>query len=266
MKKQIVNIGEKFNNWTIIEDLGINPTTHKHQLKCKCSCGNICITTLSNIKRSKTCGHCNVKQISIGDKFGKWKVISEPFMKNGKKFYQCQCDCGNIKDVYHYKLINGKTTSCGCGRIILKNQDDKKLYNILHHMKERCYNPNDHKYKDYGARGIIICDEWNNSINGLDNFIKWAYENGYDKDANYGECTIDRIDVNGNYEPSNCRWVNSLIQNNNKRNNVKLTYHNETHTITEWAEIININRDTIDARYRRGLPIERILSPTLLNE
>jgi hypothetical protein len=97
-------------------------------------------------------------------------------------------------------------------------------------------------------------------------FYNWAYENGYNKDANYGECTIDRIDVNGNYEPSNCRWVNSLIQNNNKRNNVKLTYYNETHTITEWAKIININRDTIDARYRRGLPIERILSPTLLNE
>jgi hypothetical protein len=264
MKKQIVNIGEQFNNWTIIEDLGINPTTHKHQLKCKCSCGNICITTLSNIKRSKTCGHCNVKQIRIGDKFGKWTVISEPFMSNGKKYYQCQCECGTIKSLNHYKLINGKTTSCGCGRIVLHDKTDRRLYDVLHHMKDRCYNPLNKKYKDYGARGITICDEWLDSNNGLDAFIKWSYDNGYDKNAQYGECTIDRIDVNGNYEPSNCRWANSITQGNNKRNNVLLTYNGETHTITEWSNIIGINRDTIDARYRHGLSIDKILSPHLL--
>ena len=83
-------------------------------------------------------------------------------------------------------------------------------------MKTRCYNKNSPDYKDYGGRGIRICSEW---LNDYLSFKSWAEENGYDEEAPKMQCTIDRIDVNGNYEPSNCRWVSIAIQNKNRRNN-----------------------------------------------
>ena len=81
-------------------------------------------------------------------------------------------------------------------------------------MKTRCYNPNNKRFKDYGGRGIVVCDEWKNDFSI---FQKWALENGYDANAPFGQCTIDRIDVNGNYEPSNCRWITMAAQQKNKR-------------------------------------------------
>lgn len=91
---------------------------------------------------------------------------------------------------------------------------NERLYNVWNSMKSRCYNPNVASYKNYGGRGIEVCDEW---AHNFPTFQKWAIENGYDPDAPYGECTIDRIDVNGNYEPSNCRWVSMDVQRYNKR-------------------------------------------------
>lgn len=109
-------------------------------------------------------------------------------------------------------------------------------------MKDRCYNPNNKRYKNYGARGIVVCDEW---LSDKSSFFKWAYEHGYDDKAPRGETTIDRIDVNGNYSPQNCRFISVKDQNNNRRTNILITYKGEKHTMSEWADIKNIPLRTL---------------------
>ena len=116
----------------------------------------------------------------------------------------------------------------------------------------RCQNPNHKQYKDYGGRGITVCEEWKD----FSVFRKWALSNGYVDGVDY--CSIDRIDVNGNYEPSNCRWANRKMQMNNRRANVLLTYNGETKTLAQWADTLGICYSTITSRYCRGWSIERI--------
>lgn len=108
-------------------------------------------------------------------------------------------------------------------------------------MKERCYIPTYHKYKDYGARGIKICQEW---LDDFMNFYNWAMENGYQKNL-----TIDRIDVNGDYEPNNCRWLTNLEQQRNKQNNRKATFNGSTYCLSEWAEILDMPYKTLFWRF-----------------
>ena len=127
-----------------------------------------------------------------------------------------------------------------------------RIYRIYTNMKQRCNNPNNHKYKRYGGRGIAICPEWNNP-HGLKAFYDWAMANGYSDNL-----TLDRIDVNGNYEPSNCRWTTNKIQSNNRTNNDIITYNGETHTLSEWGNILGINRGTLWSRlYCLNYPIEK---------
>ena len=126
-----------------------------------------------------------------------------------------------------------------------KNIEKLRLYRIWSHMIRRCYKQKSNDYKNYGARGIIICDDWKNSFL---NFYDWSMCNGYNDTL-----SIDRIDVNGNYEPDNCRWVTSKIQGNNKRNSVVIEYNGEKHTIAEWAEITKISYHIIWKRFKKRL-------------
>jgi hypothetical protein len=128
-----------------------------------------------------------------------------------------------------------------------------RIYSTWHNMKSRCYNPNTQHYNHYGGRGIIVCDEWKNSFQA---FHKWAIENGYRDDL-----TIDRIDVNGNYEPSNCRWVDMYCQNNNTSKNRYITHNGETKTAAEWARQYGINTRLFSTRMRRGWRFERAINP-----
>lgn len=123
---------------------------------------------------------------------------------------------------------------------------------IYRHMKQRCYNPRCKDYKDYGNRGILICSEWMNPerVPSLDNATKgylafktWAISNGYSDDL-----TIDRIDVNKGYSPSNCRWVSNKVQQNNKRTNKYLTYKGRTKSLSEWCEELGLNYSRVKAR------------------
>ena len=123
-------------------------------------------------------------------------------------------------------------------------------------MKRRCLNPNDKFYKDYGGRGITVCDEWADKKNGHNNFQKWAVENGWSEG-----CSIDRIDVNGNYEPSNCRWATSKEQANNRRNNLFITIHGKTKTAQEWADQIGISERAFVSRLNYGWNEDRLLEP-----
>lgn len=151
-----------------------------------------------------------------GQRFGSLTVIERDFTKSTTA-WKCQCDCGNECVVFSANLTRGHTKSCGCLRL-KHGQYYQKIYWVWSSMKKRCYNSNHPTFKNYGARGIKVCDEWKNSFQS---FYEWAIKNGYESGLKQGECTLDRIDVNGNYEPSNCRWVSMKEQQNNKRNNVK---------------------------------------------
>lgn len=121
-----------------------------------------------------------------------------------------------------------------------------RLYRIWAHMKDRCKNPNNDSYKYYGGSGIKVCQEWDE----FKNFEAWAVANGYSDDL-----TIDRINVHGDYEPSNCRWADMLTQQNNRRNARKLTYNGETHSISEWARIRQMPYRTIHRRLELGFSV-----------
>ena len=195
------------------------------------------------------------KDIS-GQKFGRLTAL-HVLHNNGTKctYWLCVCECGNLKEVRGGELRNGQIKSCGClnrvPTIVKHHQYNTRLYRVYHAMKQRCYNKNSTAYKDYGGRGIIICNEW---VNSFDVFRAWAIHNSYDDSL-----TIDRVDVNGNYEPSNCRWVDRKQQQNNRRNTIYITYNGKTQTITQWAEELNIKQNTIRTRYFLGWSDEECL-------
>jgi hypothetical protein len=201
-----------------------------------------------------------------GQVYGILTVLEFDKEKSSKKrkFWICKCECGNIKSINGDSFRFNTVRSCGCLRrerwhkIITKHNlfyENKRLYNIYTCMKQRCYNENDtFHYKYYGGRGIKVCDEWLDKETGFVNFLSWALSNGY-KD----NLTIDRIDVNGNYEPSNCRWATYLEQANNTRNKIILLEHNnEIHSLNYWSKKFNINHVTAWRRYYKGLPFEDI--------
>lgn len=129
-------------------------------------------------------------------------------------------------------------------RNLYSKKDNLQLWYIYHGMKKRCYNSNCKRYKDYGGRGIVVCDEW---LKGFDYFAKWAYENGYDVGL-----TIERDDVNGNYCPENCRWITRREQAYNKRDSIKVLYHGETKDLMVWCNELGLKYDTIHHRITHG--------------
>lgn len=187
----------------------------------------------------------------IGTKFGKLTVIK--YVGYNKKTYKhkwlCRCECGKEVIVQQGNLENGHTKSCGCLRKEINSgyihgKSHTRLFNIWASMRERCNCLTCTIYKYYGGRGVRICEEWDKYIN----FEKWALANGY-KD----NLTIDRKDVNGNYEPSNCRWATSKQQCNNRTSNRIIEINGAKHTLSEWSEISEINVTTIYMRLKRGI-------------
>ena len=205
----------------------------------------------------------NYKDLT-NQKFNKLTVIksTDKRTSSGDAIWLCRCDCGNITYVAGGHLKDGHTKSCGCNKKNNLNGSKNhfyrhglygtRLHKIYHNMKTRCFNPNLFEYKNYGKRGIKISEEWLDKENGFINFYTWAIANGYRDDL-----TLDRIDVNGNYEPSNCRWATQKEQCNNKRTNVIIEYNGERRTIQEWCEKLNIKYSTLYPRLRRGWSIEK---------
>lgn len=180
-----------------------------------------------------------------GKKFNRLFVKERDFSKHGKRTYwKCQCDCGNITVVDGVKLKNETTKSCGClneenrkkhiQNLTTHHLRDTRIYNIWISMRKRCENPNDRAYRWYGKRGISVCPEWLGE-NGFINFYNWAMANGYEENL-----TIDRKNVNGNYEPSNCRWVTMKEQANNTRRNIIIIYNDKEKTLEELCEQYNL--------------------------
>ena len=200
----------------------------------------------------------------IKDRTGKryGRLVALKVVRTNPVYWLCKFDCGKYTKVRSSNLQTGQVQSCGClnDEVITKhNMARTRIYKVFNSMKQRCNNPNDKGYYLYGARGIKICDEWNNIENGFINFYNWAITNGYDENAKFQECTIDRIDVNGNYEPNNCRWINNKEQALNKTTNRYLTYNGKTQTVLEWSKELEIDYKKIQSHTLKGETIEEML-------
>lgn len=210
-----------------------------------------------------------------GKRSGRLTVLyeAEPTFDNRgfqRRRWMCQCDCGNLV-VVRSDSLNGRTKSCGCLQREAVSEYGKseahreastshgdsreRIRNIWYLIKYRCVNERAPAYGNYGGRGIKLCDEWMDDIDGYQAFKEWAYANGYADDL-----SIDRIDNDGDYCPENCRWVDAFVQGNNKRDNHLLTHNGETHTIAEWSRITGIDRRNLYHRAYLGWDEERIFS------
>lgn len=246
-------VGEKFGELEVIE-LDKEKTKYGATYwKCKCSCGNIVSALASKLKsgRRKNCsGYAHDK--IVGKKFGRLYVTKDYIKDNSsRRKYLCKCECGNEIYVTSNHLTSGHTTSCGCKLIENRNllgnltrthgMTCDRIYAIWCGIKKRCNNKNDINYLRYGGRGITYCKEWEH----FEPFYEWAIRNGYRDDL-----TIDRIDVNGDYCPENCRWATCKEQSNNTRRNVFIEYKGKRKTLTQWAEEYNIGVSTLYNRYK----------------
>lgn len=192
-------------------------------------------------------------QILIGEKFGRLTVIKELNQKRYKcgvlvRMFKCSCSCGGLKIISFSSLRAGKNQSCGC----VKSERTSRLktthnlsrtteYKVWCGIKERCKNFNRQDYHRYGGRGITVCKRWE------------KFENFYrDMGKKPEGFSIDRINVNGNYEPSNCRWASLIDQANNRRDNSFFTYNGMKKTLSEWSRYLNFSYDLIKGRLRRG--------------
>lgn len=228
---------------------------------CKCDCGNVVTVESTNLitGNTKSCGCSRIDDIS-GQKYGMLTI--EKYVgknKSGNSMWKCKCDCGNVRIFPKPYFRNSKILNCGCninGKS-MHGMTGTRLYIIWRGMKERCFNPNCNTYKDYGARGISICQEW---IDDFMNFYNWSMANGYSDDL-----TIDRINNGGDYKPSNCRWTTKLTQANNKRNNRYIEYNGKNQTIAQWSRETGIKSATINNRLNKNLPLDEVFSKRRLN-
>ena len=191
-----------------------------------------------------------------GKRFSKLTVLEFVGVRYHEAQWLCECDCGNKTTVSGRALRRGSTKSCGCYNTEKATRHGMKytrLYEKWNHMLERCRNPKNPSYNRYGGRGISVCDEWKESF---ENFRDWALNNGYDDSL-----SIDRIDVNGNYCPENCKFSNAKEQANNRTSNRFIEYNGKTKTLAQWADETGIRASTIAARIDlRGWSVEKALT------
>lgn len=191
-----------------------------------------------------------------GKKYNRLTVISFDFRKGTDYNWKCICDCGNITSVRANNLKGGTTKSCGCfynesRRTVSKKHGEankSKEYTSWLAMKRRCTDPNDKRYHDYGGRGIVICNQWLNSYETFLNDMGRAPSSDH---------SLDRVNVNGNYNPSNCKWSTAIEQQNNMRSNVLITHNDKTKTLAQWCRYLGLKYGTVSTRLSRGWTIEQ---------
>lgn len=203
-------------------------------------------------------------KIQVGNVFGKLKVVEElgriKYPVSNHIYYKVVCECGKEEIARSSLLRNGKKIMCqNCyikiSRKYKHGMTNTRIFNIWQSIKQRCNLTTCVAYKNYGGRGIKMCDEW---LKDFNSFYKWAIANGYDENL-----SIDRIDNNKGYCPENCRWATSLQQNNNTRRNHYVEYNGEIHTIREWENILNFPKGCLMNRLRRKWSIERAFNTPL---
>lgn len=199
----------------------------------------------------------------IGHRFTRWLVLAEiPERRNGKRCYQCRCDCGAESICVAGNLRSGISKSCGClkserihdAKFVHGRDTSDRTYQCWSSMRDRCNNPSTRKYNRYGGRGIRVCDRWGSFPNFL---------------SDMGECpprlTLERKNNDGNYEPSNCRWATRREQSLNKSTTRHVTAFGETKPLTVWTEEKQISFLAVWKRLKRGWPAERALTEPVKN-
>lgn len=220
--------GQKFGKLTVLQIDGRDRHGNSNWL-CQCECGNTVHKTPSGLKKVEvpSCGcynhghetarrrHSAAREQNIGKTFGRLEVLSVVSASVDGTVYRCRCVCGNIKDVNSKPLISGNTSSCGClalETVRTHGMSNHRLYTIWENMVQRCTNERNTNFEHYGARGILICEEWRLSFQC---FYNWAIINGYRDDL-----TIDRRNNDLGYSPDNCHWVSQVHQVRNRRTNI----------------------------------------------
>lgn len=267
--------GEIFGDLTVLRFDGYFKKNPKWV--CKCSCGEEISVFENGLKNgnTKNCGGIQHSKF-VGMKFGRLTVCQDyiPGTHNLSRKYLCKCDCGQYTYVTLSNLKSGNTRSCGClerelnkqriaqntikfqklnansklkkeksDNLIIKTHgmSNSRIYGIWNKMRSRCNNKNDNKYYRYGARGITVCEEWNDFCN----FYEWAISHGY-----LDTLSINRIDNDGNYCPENCNWATDKEQANNKSTNDFIEYNGEVKTLAQWACEYNVSPQTVRKRYK----------------
>lgn len=269
MSKRIDLTGRKFGRWTVI---GFDRCENDRSFwKVKCDCGTEKSIDGRVLRKgnSKSCGCLNEDSLKsrfndlTGKRFGNWTVIEKRPNKGNRIMWLCRCDCGTEREVVSTQLTCGQSTSCGCKRVkSLKEKftkhgmTDSRLYEIYQGMLKRCYNKNSEAYERYGGSGIVVCNEWLGE-QGFEKFEQWALLHGYTESL-----TLDRYpNQKGNYEPSNCRWATAKEQSNNRKTNVYITRNGETHTMSEWCDILGLNYGLVNSRRQKGWSEDRLFDP-----
>ena len=193
-----------------------------------------------------------------GDVFGRLTVIEKDVDRSGHDvFWKCQCTCGKLTSVRGNHLKNGKTISCGCFRRektakehFTHGHSGESIHNVWMEIGNRCRNKNATVYKDYGGRGIDVCDEW---FNSFESFYDWSIKNGYQKGL-----TIDRINNNDGYKPDNCRWITQREQCWNRRNSYLIEYMGEIKAMAQWCYELNMDyHKTYTRIHKLHWPVEK---------
>lgn len=197
------------------------------------------------------------KKIDItGKRFGKLTAIKFDHSRkqncgSSVQYWLFKCDCGKEKVIQRCGVVRGRIVSCGCQQHRTKHgMCNSRLHTIWHGIKQRCLNPKNNRYKYYGKRGITIFPEWEKSFIS---FYNWSVKNGYNDTL-----SIDRIDVNGDYCPENCRWATEKEQKRNTRKNRMITYKGETLCLSEMSEKYGINFFTAHSRLKRGKSVDDV--------
>lgn len=199
-----------------------------------------------------------VKTIPIGTRYSRWTVLRFAYIKNKNAYWHCRCDCGNEGVVVRYALTSGSSQSCGCWAIELTKMRNRKhghtanrrpspTWKSWDSIKQRCLNSNDSHFPDYGGRGIAVCERW---LESFENFLEDMGERPAGK-------SIDRRDVDGNYEPGNCRWATIKEQNRNTRQSVKVAYKGIVLNRIDWSRMSGIPDSTLTRLLGRGLSLEQ---------
>lgn len=273
-------IGGRFGLWTVLSYAPKDPALpYNKRFICRCDCGTIKSIAYSELtwQHSMSCG-CLRKDDIVGKTFGRLQVLKEvegKIIDGNPHVYECRCLCGNPNHVYqtYTKLVRGRARSCGCLKCGRKyfSEEDRQLANRLKRIINRCYNPADNCYFNYGARGVRVYDGW---LKDTFSFINWAKENNFSPNL-----SIDRVNPppfdklqNGPYAPWNCQWTTDQRQANNRRSNTWVTVNNEMHTIADWSRLSGVSaeylfklyhggkRELLERRIERGINVQKVIN------